>query len=96
VEENFDGGQSMPLGEMSVSTYVARSGKGKQTWVNNQGGYLDFVGEFKDRRMMLARETTGPSGDKLLQRMVFNNITENELDWNWESSRDGGKTLQVV
>jgi len=96
VEENFDGGESMHLRGMSVSTYVARAGKWKQTWVDNEGSYLDFVGEFKDGQMILARETTDPKGERLLQRMVFKNITPDELDWSWESSRDGGKTWQVL
>jgi hypothetical protein len=96
VEESFDGGDSMHLRGMSVSTYVARSGKWKQTWVDNEGGYLDFVGGFKDGQMILARETIGPDGTKMLQRMVFKNITPTELDWSWESSRDEGKTWQVV
>jgi hypothetical protein len=46
--------------------------------------------------MILARETTDPKGERLLQRMVFKNITPDELDWSWESSRDSGKTWQVL
>jgi len=56
VQESFSDGESMPLRGLSVSTYDARAGKWKQTWVDNQGGYLDFVGEFKDGRMILGRE----------------------------------------
>lgn len=96
VEENFDGGDSMHLRGISLSTYVVRAGKWKQTWVDNEGGYLDFVGEFKDGQMTLARETLDPKGEKLLQRMVFKNISPSQLDWSWESSRDGGKTWKVL
>jgi hypothetical protein len=64
--------------------------------VDNEGGYLDFVGEFKNGQMILARETIDPAGNKMLQRMVFKNIRANELDWSWESSRDSGKTWQVL
>jgi hypothetical protein len=95
VEENFSGGDSMHLRGMSVSTFDARAGKWKQTWVDNENGYLDFVGEFKDGQMILGREATRPDGTKVLQRMVFKNITPNELDWSWEGSRDGGKTWNV-
>jgi hypothetical protein len=56
VLENFSGENSMPLRGTSVSLFDARSGKWKQTWVDNQGGYLDFTGEFKGRQMILARE----------------------------------------
>jgi len=96
VEEHFSGGDSVSLRGMSVSTYDARSGKWKQTWVDNEGNYLDFVGEFKDGQMVLAREATRPDGAKIQQRMVWKNINAKELDWSWERSEDGGKTWQVV
>jgi hypothetical protein len=95
VEENFSGGDAMHLRGMSVSLFDLRAGKWKQTWVDNEGSYLDFVGEFKDGQMILAREATRPDGTRILQRMVWKNITPNELDWSWESSKDGGKTWQV-
>ena len=94
IQENFSGGDSIPLRGTSVSTFDARSGHWKQTWVDNQGGYLDFVGNFKDGQMILQRETT-QNGQKVLQRMVWKNISANELDWSWEASTDGGKTWQV-
>jgi Protein of unknown function (DUF1579) len=95
VQENFSGGDSMPLRGTSVSTFDSRSGHWKQTWVDNQGGYLDFVGDFKDGQMILQREAVGPGGAHLQQRMVWKNISATELDWSWESSKDGGKTWQV-
>jgi hypothetical protein len=96
VQENFSGGDAMPLRGLSVSLFNTRSGKWQQTWVDNQGAYLDFVGEFKDGQMILAREATKPDGSKLLQRMVYKNITPTEFDWSWESSSDGGKTWKVA
>jgi hypothetical protein len=72
-----------------------RSGKWKQTWVDNQGSYLDFTGEFKDGQMILGREVQKKDGTKIMQRMVFKNITPNSFDWSWEASNDGGKTWQV-
>lgn len=93
VQENFSGGEAHLRGT-SVSTYEGKSGKWKQTWVDNEGGYLDFVGEFKDGRMILAREAV-INGAKTLQRMVWKNITPTEFDWSWEASTDGGKTWQV-
>jgi hypothetical protein len=95
VQENFSGGDSMSLHGMSVSLFDPTSGKWKQTWVDNQGAYLDFVGEFKDGQMVLAREAVRPDGAKFLQRMVFKNIHENEFDWSWEASKDGGQTWTV-
>jgi hypothetical protein len=96
VEENFSGGDAMHLRGQSASIFDAGAGKWKQTWVDNEGGYLDFVGEFKDGQMILAREAIRPGGSKGLQRMVFKNITQDEFDWSWEGSKDGGKTWTVV
>ena len=85
----------MHLRGMSVSIFDTRAGKWKQTWVDNEGGYLDFVGEFKDGQMILVRDAVRPDGTKVIQRMVFKNITADELDWSWEASTDGGNTWQV-
>lgn len=95
VQENFSGGDSLHLRGTSFSTFDARSGHWKQTWVDNEGGYLDFVGDFKDGQMILQREALRSDGAHILQRMVWKNISANELDWSWEASKDGGKTWQV-
>jgi hypothetical protein len=95
VQENFSGESAMHLRGMSVSIFDTRAGKWKQTWVDNEGGYLDFVGEFKDGQMILARDAVRPDGTKVVQRMVFKNIKANEFDWRWEASTDSGKTWQV-
>jgi hypothetical protein len=96
VEENFSGGDEMHLRGKSVSMFDTRAGKWKQTWVDNEGGYLDFVGAFQDDQMILGREVTRPDGSTGLQRMVFKNISKDEFDWSWEASKDGGKSWQVV
>ena len=96
VQENFSGGRAMHLRGISVSIFDTRARKWKQTWVDNEGGYLDFVGEFKDGQMILTRDGVRPDGTKVTQRMVFKNITANEFDWNWEASTDGGKSWQVT
>lgn len=95
VEENFSAGDAGHLRGKSVSTFDTKAGQWKQTWIDNEGGYLDFVGEFKDGQMILWRDMTRPDGTKARQRMVFKNITPNEFDWSWEASTDGGKTWQV-
>lgn len=96
VQENFSAGDSGHLRGMSVSIFDTRAGRWKQTWVDNEGGYLDFVGEFKDGQMVLSRDNVQPDGKKVVQRMVFKNIAANEFDWSWESSADGGKTWNVM
>ena len=95
VEENFSAGESGHLRGKSLSIFDTQAGKWKQTWVDNEGGYLDFIGEWKDGQMVLSREAVGPKGVKSLQRMVYKNISANEFDWSWEASKDGGKTWTV-
>ena len=96
VQENFSGEDAMPLRGISVSTFEARSGKWKQTWVDNQGGYIDLVGGFANGEMVLSRQATRPDGTRLQMRMVYKNISKDEFDWSWESSKDDGKTWTVV
>ena len=94
VQENFSNEATNYRGT-SLSIFDTTVGKWKQTWVDNGGAYLDFVGEFKDGQMILQREAVGKNGVKSLQRMVWKNITANEFDWSWEASQDNGKTWQV-
>jgi hypothetical protein len=95
IHENFDGTPAISLKGISVSTFDVQSGQWKQTWVDNWGGYLDLVGGMGDGKMILARDTT-IEGKPVKQRMVFYNIAEDELDWNWERSDDNGETWKVL
>ncbi|CAG0934550.1 hypothetical protein TFLX_03539 [Thermoflexales bacterium] len=95
ILENFDGRPGTPLIGMSVSVYNAALGKWQQTWVDNQGGYLDFVGAFEEGRMVLQRPATR-QGQTFLQRMVWYNVEHDQFDWNWERSDDDGQTWQVL
>ena len=95
IVENFDGHPAADLKGMSVSTYNKRLGQWQQTWVDNQGGYLDFVGGMRNDSMILSRETI-LNGEPRWQRMVWHNITSNELVWNWEMSIDSGKTWTLL
>jgi len=80
---------------MSVSVYDTKTEQWRQTWVDNKGGYLDFVGGFKDGQMVLSRSMKR-DGTTIMQRMVWHNIKQNSLDWNWERSDDLGKTWNLL
>jgi hypothetical protein len=95
IQENFDGRPAIPLQGLSVSTYTPSLGQWQQTWVDNSGTYLDFVGGLEDGRMVLSRTVT-VGGKAIRQRMVWFNIAAGSLDWNWERSDDGGQTWQVL
>jgi hypothetical protein len=95
IEENFNGNPGSPLVGKSHSLYSIQQGKWFQTWVDNNGSYLDFKGGKIDDKMILSREVKLKIGTSFIQRMVCYNITDNEFDWNWERSDDNGKTWNV-
>ena len=95
IQEEFDGTPSIPLKGISVSAFNFNLGKWQQTWVDNSGSYLDLVGEFKNEEMILEREAN-IQGKSIKQRMIFYNISADELDWNWERSDDNGENWQVL
>ena len=55
-----------------------------------------FCANSKTDKMILSRKATRPDGTKVLQRMVFKNITREQFDWSWEGSKGGVKTWAVV
>jgi hypothetical protein len=96
IHESFSDKATPAFEGTSVSVFNPKLAKWQQTWVDNQGAYLDFVGEFKDGEMMLRRDAVGQDGKPIKQRMVFKNIKPDSLDWSWERSEDGGATWKVV
>jgi len=92
VQENFS---APDLHGMSFSAYDLERGMWCQTWVDNNGTYLDFTGKFEDGRMILSRDAL-VKGQACKQRMVWYDIEENKLEWNWERSDDNGKSWQVL
>ncbi len=94
IHENFNGNPGLDFRGMSLSVYNARSETWQQTWVDTEGNYWDFTGSFENERMVLGTEVEVDDHIVLL-RMVFYNITSDELDWDWESSKDNGKTWQL-
>lgn len=95
VEENFDGKSSNGLVGRSFSVFNARTGKWHQTWVDNQGAYIDLTGGWDGKQFLLWREAVNPKGQKVQQRMIYKNISADSFDWSWEVSKDDGKTWQV-
>lgn len=74
----------------SISVFNPVTKVWHQAWADNQGGYYNFIGEtLGDKRIFKTLPKT--KGTKVIvQRMVFYNITEQSMTWDWESSNDGG------
>ena len=90
IHEQFDGNPGMNLLGRSWSVYDPAMGKWRQTWVDNEGSYLDLVGGSEGERfvLLLVRlHVTTP-----YKRMVFKNISGAAFDWHWQTSGDSGKS----
>ena len=95
IQENFSGSPTSELRGLSFSAYDPERKLWCQTWVDNSGSYLDFIGTFEAGKMILSREAV-VRGEACKQRMVWYNIEPDRLDWNWERSDDGGLTWRVL
>lgn len=94
IHEEFKAKGDAPFLGLSNSVYNSNTNKWQQTWVDNGGGYLDFLGEWVKDRMILSRSFE-KDDQTIFQRMIWYNITEDAFDWNWENSKDGGKTWDL-
>ena len=84
-----DGGDA--LQGRSWSVFDPARGLWHQTWVDNQGSYLDLVGEMVDGCFAFGRAAPGRA-PTTRQRMVFRDVEPDRFRWTWESSPDGGAT----
>ena len=94
VQEDFRilSGKSKGFKGGSLSVYQVRKKQWKQAWADSQGGYFDFTGKFDGNKRIFQ---TTPDSTGFTQRMVFYDIQENQFTWDWEASKDGGKTWKL-
>ncbi len=97
IQEQFKalGGSMAGYVGMSLSLYDVTSKKWFQTWVDNEGNYLDFTGGTMGNDRFFARQYHEQNGDTVQQQMIFYNITKDAFDWDWERSFDGGTTWEL-
>lgn len=92
-EADDDSGAGVLIGE-SWSVFEPAAAIWRQTWVDNQGGYLELVGARVDGAF--AFERAAPErGERARQRMVFRDVTQDAFRWTWELSLDGGAAWEV-
>ena len=72
--------------------FDTENGLWRQTWVDNTGGYLLFSGDFDGENMELRTSEVERGDETIVNRMVFHNIGEMSLQWDWQGSRNGGET----
>ena len=97
IEENFaitEGAQAGFLGK-SLSVMDANN-QWHQAWVDNQGGYYDFIGEVVGEKKIFKTKLVEKDGKKIIQRMVFYDIKKDSFTWDWEGTQDGGETWKLL
>lgn len=94
LQEDFQiiEGQQVGFKGTSISVFQPRSNRWRQAWADSQGGYYDFEGDFIDDKRIFKTAVIERDGNKLQQRMVFYDLEKDSFTWDWESTRDGGKT----
>ncbi len=94
LQENFEvkEGKSKGFKGTSISVFQPGPNRWKQAWADNQGGYFDLVGEFSGEKRIFKTQVVERGEKKIQQRMVFYDITESSMTWDWEMSQDGGAT----
>ena len=90
VEESFAAAGPSPLVGRSLSTYDAVRKVWRQTWVDNSGSYLDFESALEKELSLVRRGEK--DGSPALMRMSWTNVRQDDMDWRWEFSPDGGRT----
>ena len=95
IEENFTSGDGTFLGR-SVSVYNPSKKIWQQTWVDNNGAYMDFTGGKDGENMYMQRKVLNKTGKEVIQKMTFTDIKESSFTWLWESSADNGATWMQI
>jgi hypothetical protein len=96
VYERFVAEEPEPFNGMSVSVFLPAEDVWKQTWVDDSGSYLDFVGGARAGLMDLRRDAVGPQGKAFMQRMLWFAIRPDAFEWEWQRSFDGGLEWETV
>ncbi len=88
IEEHFDGHPGQHLMGHSVSTYFAPTKTWRQTWVDNEGGYIDLSGG-PDGAGNFVLTTLPRAGSAAASRMIFTDIKTDSFTWRWQKTLDG-------
>ena len=98
IEENFEitGGTQAGFKGKSLSVFNPNTATWHQAWVDNQNGYINFVGEVDRERKIFRTLPVEKDGSISIQRMVFYDIKDNSFTWDWEGTKDGGKNWTLL
>lgn len=97
IQENFriDEGASKGYLGTSISVYNPQKKTWHQGYADNQGAYFNLVGEREGNKRIFKTDVEVKDNKRIFQRMVFYEITGNSMQWDWESTEDGGNTWKL-
>lgn len=87
IREDFRG--SNLLG-MSVSSYSQADKMWRQTWIDEQNGFLDLKGYYEGENFIF-HTTPDATKPNIQLQMVFSDIKKNNFTWTWMGTNDGGE-----
>ena len=98
IQENFEilEGAQKGFKGTSISVYNPKTQSWHQAWADSQGSYFDFVGEIEGDKKIFKTRMVEKDGKKIIRRMVFHDIRQDGMTWDWESSDDGGKSWKLL
>lgn len=94
IQENFRYPKGGAKG-ISISVYNTKQKTWHQAWADNGGSYYDFEGAVDGEKRIFKTKEKEVNGTKVTQRMVFYNIQTNSMSWDWELTKDDGKSWQL-
>ena len=97
IQEHFEAGEGSLKGYKgtSISVYNPQNQTWYQTWMDNQGGNINLIGEMIDNKKIFKTAPRTVNGQQVQSRMVFYDFTDNGFTWDWEATTDGGKTWKL-
>jgi hypothetical protein len=97
IQENFKVEEGSAKGYLgtSLSVYNPKRKTWHQGYADNEGAYFNFIGERQGDRKIFRTDVVQNGEKQNIQRMVFYDIKESSLVWDWESSEDGGRTWKL-
>lgn len=78
----------------SFNIYDKTDKKWHQTWVDSKGTLTEYIGEFKDGKMLYHAEEMR-NGEKVNMRLTFSKLPDGNVRQFAEESKDGGNTWKT-
>ncbi len=70
--------------------------KWRQVWVDQDGGSLDYEGEFRGNAMHFEGWTREANGKRTLQKLTFTRVAADTVRQHFEESPDSGRTWKTT